>query len=76
MDTVAAFIGDCCVIDQNAKARSSDLFRAYVDYTGDKLTTNMAFTRLLIERGYGPPKRSRSAKIWQGIGLLAGNETE
>jgi len=38
--------------------------------------TNMAFTRLLLERGYKKPVKKRGANTWQGIGLLASNETE
>lgn len=72
MDTLAAFIEECCVLDQFARAKSSDLYGAYrlwCERSGERASTQKAFSQRLAERGF-TSTRIKGPVYWRGIGIL------
>jgi putative DNA primase/helicase len=67
-DTIGSFLEDCCLLNPQAKVKSSSLFNSYVAFSGDKLMTQTAFSRDLLERGY--EKEKVGTMYWKGIGLI------
>jgi P4 family phage/plasmid primase-like protien len=74
-DLLADFITDCCVIDAQAYAVSSDLYKIYTAWTeegGTKPLSKQAFGRRLTERGYSAAKQwlgGQQTRVWRGIGI-------
>ena len=76
MDTLAAFISDCCVVHENASVPATPLYNKYVAWCEENHETRMnqrSFGQELKRRGYrnetltsGPYK---ARKGWFGIGL-------
>ena len=77
-DRVGSFIEQCCVVNFHARVGASDLFKAYLDFSGDTDMTQTRFGKAMAERGYhsdritAGPQRGRNA--WFGIGLLSTEE--
>jgi putative DNA primase/helicase len=67
-DIIGGFLEECCLLNEQAKVKSSALYNAYVTFSGDKLMTQTAFSLNLLERGY--TKEKMSVFYWKGIGLL------
>jgi putative DNA primase/helicase len=65
MDTVEAFIRQCCDLHRELKVQASALLDAYQRWSGDKLMTAKAFSRLLTEKGYGS-KREKAGMFYLG----------
>jgi putative DNA primase/helicase len=72
-DTVEGFLHACCLQHPSAKAKSSLLFDAYVEFSGDKLLTSKAFGDRLREKGFESKKGGGGCYFWHGLGLQ-GNE--
>jgi putative DNA primase/helicase len=70
MDLLGNFIGERCVTEKHAKAKTSDLFNAFVLWSGDKYLKQNVFGRMLTERGYPLDK-----KVWRLGICLAREET-
>src|SRR5262249_26561535 len=51
-DTLAGFMAECCRFNPQFQIRASALYDAYVTWSGDKLTSSIAFGRRLREKGY------------------------
>jgi putative DNA primase/helicase len=71
MDTLGAFIRECCVIDQNAHVGAEALykeFRDWCDRNGERHGTQSKFRQHLLERGLQQIKHN-SGMRWTGIGL-------
>jgi putative DNA primase/helicase len=76
MDTLAAFIDECCVVDGCATAPATRLYERYkswADEAGEKRETQKTFGMRLSDRGFtsftytsGPLKKRKG---WEGIGL-------
>lgn len=67
MDTLAAFIADCCYCESNAIAAAGELHKAFVAHAGEKIGAR-EFKRMMTERGY-TQAHAKTGNIWQGIGL-------
>lgn len=72
MDVLAAWLGDCCVMHRNAKARASALYRTYAEWCergGEHAENQRKFGQRLAERGL---QRYSNDGVWyRGIGLRA-----
>lgn len=75
MDTLAAFIEECCLIKAGSQVKAGDLLTAYQRWSGDSKMTYQKLVRRLTDRGF---ERGRSTitghMTWRGIGLLAPEE--
>jgi putative DNA primase/helicase len=74
MDVLAAFLDECCIFDQRAQARASELYEAYkrwCDRSSEHAETQTSFGTRLGELGLA--KRPIGGRtVYQGIGLSAG----
>ncbi len=71
MDTLARFIDDRCILTKNASVTSSELYRAYREWSeqsGERYETETMFGKRLTERGLTREKRS-GQRCWFGITL-------
>jgi phage/plasmid-associated DNA primase len=76
MDTLGDFFEARCVLDPNATAPASALYKQYemwCDDTGERQETQTAFGARLTERGFGSFRFTggvnRGRKGWRGIGI-------
>src|SRR5207249_1824718 len=71
MDTVGAFIAECCVSDPNAQVSVKDLYEAYPKWSerhGEESMSRSKFGARLLEKGY-KRTRTNAARGWQGLRL-------
>ena len=73
---LALFISEKCHVGggQFAHVKSAELFAAWAEWSrreNVEAGTHTAFTRDLIDRGFGPPKKSGGVMRWPGLTLLA-----
>src|SRR4051794_3951168 len=66
-----AFIDECCFVHAEAKIQSSVLFETYQHFSGDKWTTQTAFTKRLKSKGFDSKAGTGNRKYFHGIGLPA-----
>jgi putative DNA primase/helicase len=78
MDVLAAFIKDCCVVDEDARTPATPLYQAYQRWcteNGETEETQRRFGGRLSERGFESFDITNGAykgrKGWRGIGLRA-----
>ncbi len=76
MDTLAAFLDECCILTPDAKASATPLYAAYKQWcagNGEAPLTQQKFGMCLTERGF---QRRRSGPgggyQWHGVGILGG----
>ncbi len=67
-DTLAAFIEDRCVCQENAWVKAGELHAAYRAWGGQDGARE--FGLRLKERGFQPDKGTGGARIWRGVGLV------
>ncbi len=70
MDTLAAFIDECCVVAQNARTPATHLYTAYKGWceeSGERHDTQKKFGMRLTERGF--EREKAGVYYWLGIGL-------
>ena len=75
MDTLGAFISDCCIISAEATAQATPLYNAYCKWSndhGEQQMTSTAFGRQLSERGHEKRKDTKGKKLthYYGLGLI------
>lgn len=73
MDVLAAFLEECCTIQDWTKTTAKELYRSYVqwcDDNGERPEAQRSFGLRLAERGFRSRKGGKGARIWEGIGLL------
>jgi len=73
MDVFAGFVEDRCTLSKNAWVPSSDLYRAYREWseeTGEHYDTETMLGKRLTERGFRREKRS-GKRCWFGLTLLS-----
>ncbi len=78
MDVIQAFIDDCCIEAQNAKAIAKDLYNAYkawCEANGEHPTRKSDFSAKCKERGYFSDRGTGNRPQWHGVGLRQ-NEQE
>lgn len=74
MDTLAAFLDECCFVGPTATVKKGELYAAYktwADGNGEYVETSKAFGLRLSERGFGETRDTQGNRCWRGIGLLA-----
>mgnify|MGYP001286146145 CR=1 FL=1 len=72
MDLLAAFLGECCVVNPLAKVQGKALFAVYEAWcvqTGESALTYRQFNARLKERGFTNDKGTKGWFVWHGIGL-------
>jgi putative DNA primase/helicase len=75
-DMLGLFLSERCYVGggQYAHVRSAELFAAWEHWCrreNVEAGTHTAFSRSLIDKGYGPPKKSDGIMRWHGPALLA-----
>lgn len=74
MDVLAAFLGECCAVQHNAKATAKELYRAYCTWceeNGERAENQRSFGMRLTERGFEKYRGGKDGNyMWRGIGLL------
>src|SRR5262249_30471040 len=70
-DTVQGFLDDYCLLHRDARTKASALHQAYVNWSGDKTTTQREFGDRLREKGYESKRGGGGPYFWHGIGLPA-----
>jgi putative DNA primase/helicase len=77
MDTLAAFLSDCCVLDPDASVLVGDLHQAYTEWAkqaGEPAVSQRFLGLRLGERGFERVRNGKSrAWSWKGIGLVGAN---
>jgi putative DNA primase/helicase len=66
---IAAFLSACCVLQPELRIRVSTLHETYINWSGDKTTTQRFFSDRLREAGYVSERGTGGAYYWHGIGL-------
>jgi len=75
-DELGPFLADCCVVHEQAQVSGGKLRQAYLEWceaNGQDAVGPKIFAALLEDRGF-KRNRTKQKRLWQGIGLLAGNE--
>jgi P4 family phage/plasmid primase-like protien len=70
-DTVGAFIAECCTVLKEARVKASLLFETYVNWSGDKLMTQKAFSQQILDKGFTKDRGHGGAVFYFSIGLPA-----
>ena len=68
-DTVQGFISECCHLHPEAKANSSGLLAAYIEWSGDKLMTAPAFRKRMKDKGFESKEGTGGRYFWHGLTL-------
>jgi putative DNA primase/helicase len=71
-DAVQQFLNDCCVVQREARVRSSALLEAYHGWSGDKAMTAQAFRKRLNDKGFESKQGTGGYYVWHGIALARG----
>jgi putative DNA primase/helicase len=75
MDSIGAFLDECCLEGERLQATAADLYAAYTTWcedSGEHPLSQKRFGMQLAERGMATDRCSYSRrKIWRGIGLLS-----
>lgn len=77
-DTVARFLDERCLIGPHFHVRSAELFSVWAKWCanqGEESGTAKAFTTEMQNRGFDV-RKTRSANVWQGLGLAANEDEE
>jgi putative DNA primase/helicase len=70
-DTVGGFLESCCTLHPDLRVRVKALHEAYLEWSGDKMTSREAFGRRLKDMGYVNQPGHGKVYFWHGIGLEA-----
>lgn len=76
-DQLGRFLDERCMTMTGATVRSAELYAAWCgwcDTEGIDAGSQTAFSLAVIERGYDPPKRTKTSRIWRGLGLYTDQE--
>lgn len=74
-DALGKFFEDCCVVGSGLRVGAHELYSAYRDWAGKSALSQVKFGSHLGERGF-EHKRTKSARLWVGLGLRATNVAE
>jgi len=72
MDTVGAFIDECCIREPEAETPSRRLYERYTEWCaerGEKPISRPDFGSRLAEKGFKPGRTKAKGRVWRGIGL-------
>jgi putative DNA primase/helicase len=71
-DRIAAFFEDCCLINPQVSARSTDLYDTYEKWAkrfGEEKMSHRGFSNSLAEHGFRNDRGTHGTRMWFGIGL-------
>jgi P4 family phage/plasmid primase-like protien len=68
-DLLAAFIIECCFVNDVASTQASVFYDRYIEWSGDKWTTKMRLTAMMLDRGFPSEKGTGGRMFYKGIGL-------
>jgi putative DNA primase/helicase len=68
-DIVQSFLDECCILQSDAKEKSSAVLAAYHTFSGDKAMTPQAFRKRLNEKGFESKEGTGGCWFWRGFGL-------
>jgi putative DNA primase/helicase len=68
-DLLAGFIAEVCFVHVEAKAQTSVLYERYQEWSGDRETSQKAFTRAMEAKGYLSEAGHGNRRFYKGIGL-------
>jgi P4 family phage/plasmid primase-like protien len=74
MDILGGFLAERCVVHDDAKVTSKDLYSSYTDWceaSGERAVTRRKMGLRLTERGFQRKRGTRGAHTWRGVGLRA-----
>jgi putative DNA primase/helicase len=74
MDTVGAFVDECCIKDPGGEVTAARLFERYIAWCqqqSEKALSKMDFGARLTEKGFRPA-RTRTARLWRGLVVAKG----
>jgi putative DNA primase/helicase len=75
MDVLGEFIAERCVLGENHRASSTELFKAYVGWSGDTKSSAQRFNGWMQQRGFKIGARSTGGyRFWDGIGIVHEND--
>jgi putative DNA primase/helicase len=72
-DMIQGFLNECCTIFPQASVQASILFEAYGKWSGDRWTSQKAFSQRLQEKGFECRTGHGGYKFYHGVGLPAGD---
>jgi putative DNA primase/helicase len=78
MDVIGQFLNECCFLkpgSQEIKANSTDLYKAFLKWSGELTMTQKAFSSALQELGYTKKVGGDGRMYWQGIGLVVTDDS-
>jgi putative DNA primase/helicase len=73
MDTIGAFLGECCILGPGATVSASALYATYREWCEQCHETELSqreFATRLHERGLEPGKGTHGVRLWKGLRLL------
>jgi putative DNA primase/helicase len=73
-DRLGAFLDECCIVEQYARASKNDVYAAYDQWcrdSGEHAVSKKKLGLMLAERGFTEGRNERH-RYWNGVGLLAG----
>jgi phage/plasmid-associated DNA primase len=76
MDTIGAFIADCCIEGSGCKVKASELYQCYREWcerSGEHYVSQKEMSFYLGDRGY-ERKRLMNGYHWFGLGILEKHE--
>lgn len=76
MDTLAAFLGECCEVDRAGRVEARDLYGAYKEWAaaaGEPAASQRALGMRLTERGL-ENRKSNGRTVWLGLRLTQYSE--
>jgi putative DNA primase/helicase len=68
-DTLQGFIRACCSVLPEARIQASKLFEAYQDWSGDRETTQKAFTQKMETKGFLSKPGTGNRRFFHGLRL-------
>lgn len=75
MDTLATFLADCCIVGQQYRCVSKELYAAYAKWaeaSGERVLSQKGLGVRLAERGFQNTKGTAGVRMWGGLGLTSG----
>jgi P4 family phage/plasmid primase-like protien len=73
MDSLASFLGDCCMQGTNYKVKTSDLYKEYEKWcaaNNEFILSARKFSSRMIERGFTSDRGTGGHYQWRGLGLV------
>lgn len=76
MDVTGRFIDECCIIDENVKAKAKDLYQSYKEWceeNGEYATSQKMFGGKLRDKNFEKRRGHGGSIWWFGVGIADNN---